>query len=117
MEAFLDDLNLSFREKYMVLAGIAGMVALLIGMLGGWLGAYIGGRLAARRAVRKTLAEVRQPSADPRIASLAISVDAMSLEVERIAEAQRFLVRLLSERESDHLHLPPARPSGAVTPH
>ena len=117
MEHLFDDLPLTFREKYIVLAGIAGMVALLIGMLGGWLGAYIGGLFAARRAVRKSFAEVHQQTADPRIASLAISVDAMSLEVERIAEAQRFLVRLLSERETDHLHLPPARPSGTATPH
>jgi hypothetical protein len=38
------------------------------------------------------------PVADARLEQLQQSVDAIALEVERIAEAQRFSVKLLSER-------------------
>ena len=38
-----------------------------------------------------------QPRYDDQLAQLQHSVDAMALEIERIAEAQRFSTRLLSE--------------------
>jgi hypothetical protein len=39
------------------------------------------------------------PAEDPCIEHLQQSVDAIALEVERIAEAQRFTTRLLAERD------------------
>jgi hypothetical protein len=46
------------------------------------------------------------------------AVDAMSVEVERITEAQRFLVRLQSEGEQHQLAPPSRTPEGRViTPH
>jgi hypothetical protein len=65
----------------------------------------------------------RNPEAieDRRIAGLEAAVDALSIEIERIGEAQRFTVRLLEER------LPAALPTKAraqspelgrvITPH
>ena len=36
------------------------------------------------------------------------AVDAIAIEVERLSEAQRFATRLLSERETEAAHIPPA---------
>lgn len=51
---------------------------------------------AIMRAKRNTLPPT--PVADARLEQLQQSVDSIALEVERIAEAQRFSVKLLSER-------------------
>ena len=53
---------------------------------------------------------------------LETAVDAIAIEVERISEAQRFMVGLLSEslpaRRGERAELPPAERSGRVnTPH
>jgi predicted transposase YdaD len=44
--------------------------------------------------------------ADGRLEQLQQSVDAIAVEVERIAEAQRFSAKLLAERERDPSNLP-----------
>ncbi|HJP59850.1 MAG TPA: hypothetical protein VJ865_07615 [Gemmatimonadaceae bacterium] len=52
-----------------------------------------------------------------RLARIEAAVDAISIEVERISEAQRFSARLQAENRA--AQLPPGRPSEArvITPH
>jgi len=58
----------------------------------------------------------RERAADTR--RLEEAVDAIALEVERIAEAQRFVARLLAERTEAERALPPqSSPPRTVTPH
>jgi hypothetical protein len=49
------------------------------------------------------------------------TIDAVALEVERVGEAQRFLTRLLAERDAAKAQLPergrPAEPGRVITPH
>lgn len=122
MDIIIDGWHLSQREEILLAAAVVAGACFLMGMLGGWVGAWWGGRRSARRAVRDALQQgVAMPAqaTEARMAQLAHSVDAMAMEVERISEAQRFLVKLMSERES-RVPLPPtpSGPSaGAVTPH
>ncbi len=104
------------REHYLMLFGAAGSIALLAGVVGAWIGAWMG----ARRATRLTLRE-DMPSHDAAVLGsdavrLAQAVEAIAIEVERIAEGQRFTTRLLTERP---LQLPDGRRTGAssITPH
>jgi hypothetical protein len=58
------------------------------------------GVITVRGLIHSARKNPRVPSApDGRIEQLQQSVDAIAVEVERIAEAQRFTTRLLSERE------------------
>jgi hypothetical protein len=57
----------------------------------------------ARRAERRTGA--LPPLDDDRLARLEQAVDAIAIEVERIAEGQRFLTKLQSE-QGEHRSLP-----------
>ncbi len=58
------------------------------------------GVLTVRGLIRSARRQPRAlPAEDPRIEQLQQSVDAIALEVERIAEAQRFTTRLLVERD------------------
>jgi hypothetical protein len=43
---------------------------------------------------------------DHRLERIEQAIDAMAVEVERIAEGQRFVTRLLSERTPEHAALP-----------
>ena len=77
---------------------------------------------AVVRTVLRTLERGQQarPYADPRIEQrlerIERAVDAMAVEVERIAEGQRFTTRLLSE--SARSSLPPAGATPrSITPH
>jgi hypothetical protein len=50
----------------------------------------------------KRIAQTPRPRVDdPRLEQLQQSVDAIAIEVERIAEAQRFTAKLLAERAPD----------------
>lgn len=118
MEIFVDGMHLSLREKLMIVAGATAAASLLVGFIGAWIGSYWGARRAARKAMQQAM--TRPAPAMQGVAELAQSVDAMALEVERIAEAQRFLVKLMSEREAAHVALPAPtvpRAAGTVTPH
>jgi hypothetical protein len=50
-----------------------------------------------------------------RLERIELTVDATALEVERIAEANRFMSKLLAERSG--LPKPLARPERVITPH
>ena len=73
------------------------------------------------RALRAELALRMMPStAEMQLGQLQESVEAMSLELERIGEAERFTARLLAERApaSAAVPTPPARREpGTITPH
>ena len=64
---------------------------------------------ARRIEARSKVPELIQAAHDPRLERMEQAIDAIAIEVERIAEAQRFQTRLLSERAQD-------RVLGAVDP-
>src|SRR5215207_4330519 len=73
------------------------------------------------RALRAELAQRMMPStAEKQLGQLQESMEAISLELERIGEAERFTVRLLAERvpASGGMPTPTARREpGTTTPH
>ena len=73
-----------------------GVVAVIIvGMVGSLLAISIW----AWRAAKKPLArELPSPVYDQRLEQIQQSIDAIAVEVERIAEAQRFSAKLLAQR-------------------
>lgn len=127
MDIVIDGWHLSNREELLLIAAALMGATFVTGMIGAWIGAWWGGRRSARRAVRDALERgIAAPAqeTEARMAHLAHAVDAMAVEVERISEAQRFLVKLMSEREAARLPVPaslpatpPAPPVGSVTPH
>ena len=54
---------------------------------------------------------------DERHERLELAVDAIAVEVERIAEGQRFVTRLLSETSTPQPSQPASRPERVNTPH
>jgi hypothetical protein len=52
-----------------------------------------------------------------RLSRIETAVDSTALEVERIAEGQRFTTRLLAERGGVSAFADKARPGGSTTPH
>ena len=52
-----------------------------------------------------------------RLNRIETAVDSTALEVERIAEGQRFTTRLLAERGTASAFADKARPGGSTTPH
>ena len=105
------------REHYLLLFGAASAVAMFTGAVSAWIGAYFGGRRAARRVREAQALELDRSAAE--IAALREAVETIGIEVERIAEGQRFTTRILAER-TETRPLPEAgarRPLGAITPH
>ena len=51
------------------------------------------------------------------LARIESAIEVMAVEVERIAEAQRFSARLLAEREGARLELPRSPEVRPITPH
>lgn len=86
----------TMREHYVLLFSAAGGIGLMAGFIGSWIGGYIG----ARRAVRS--AQLNAPAASEassvQLAQLGQMVEAIAIEVERVAEGQRFTTRLLADR-------------------
>jgi hypothetical protein len=80
------------------------------------------GFVASLRFLHRYL-ELRQerraiaPPADlqERLDRIEMIVESTAIEVERIAEANRFMAKLLAERTS--LEGPPSRPERVITPH
>jgi hypothetical protein len=77
-------------------AQVAVIIVVLVGSL-----AIIG--VATAYAVRGLKRVPRIPQSDERLEHLQQSVDAIAVEVERIAEAQRFTAKLLAARADDSL--------------
>ena len=104
----------TLREHYLLLFGSAGALSLMMGGIAAWLGARWGARRAVRRAMEEAARNDTSFRVEYQLEQLTQSVDLIALEVERIAEAQRYAARLLAERQ------PPAAPRrepGLITPH
>lgn len=73
------------------------------------------------RALRAELAQRMMPStAEKQLGQLQEAVEAMSLELERIGEAERFTARLIAERVQALPSVPnqaARREPGTITPH
>jgi hypothetical protein len=107
----------TLREHYLLLFGAAGGVATITGFIGAWFGA----RMAARGAARAALAElddrrVGRPEFE-QLRLLSQSVEAVAIEIERVAEAQRFVTKVLAERAEPPRVAAPRRDVGQITPH
>ena len=108
--------NGTLREHYLLLFSLAGGIAGVVAFVAGWFGAQFGARRAARMAADEALARGGL-GLDRTLGELVQAVDAISLEVERLSEGQRFTARLLSER---HAVIPPSKHESSgrvVTPH
>jgi len=108
----------TLRDHYLLLFGAAGGFALVVGLLGAWLGARFGMRAALRRSVADNVVGLATQSD---VRALGDDFQALLIEVERIAEGQRFVAKLLAER-NDSLALAPQPPRslrdpGTITPH
>jgi hypothetical protein len=77
-------------------AGVMATIVASIGALGGIYVAWKWGIASARRRE-----QLPSPYADARLEQLQQSIDAIAIEVERIAEAQRFSAKLLAGREAE----------------
>ncbi len=109
-------LNGTLREHYLLLFGIAGSIAAVVGFVAAWFGAQFGAKRAARIAAEEAVARGGL-GVDRTLTALVQAVDAVSLEVERLSEGQRFTARLLSERPAV-IPSPRQESSGRViTPH
>src|SRR5215212_6385081 len=102
---------MSFRMMEMLMLFVAGMTT--IGCATGILVAIIR-RVGKKPAVSPDLTLRLDEIAD-RLARLEPAIDSMSVEIERISEAQRFTAKVLSQR-SVQPDTPPMR-AGSNTPH
>src|SRR4051812_19501987 len=101
----------TLREHYILLFGAAGTFALATGFVGAWVGSWVG----AKRALRAV--DLSRPAGDAaQLATMMQAIDAISVEVERISEAQRFTSRLLSERPPVSMPASRSEPR-SITPH
>jgi hypothetical protein len=108
--------NGTLREHYLLLFGMAGGIAAVVAFVAAWFGAQFGAKRAARLAADEALARGGL-GVDRTLTALVQAVDAVSLEVERLSEGQRFAARLLSERQPV-IPTPKQESSGrVVTPH
>lgn len=100
----------TLREHYIMLFSAAGAIGVTAGLVGSWVGAYLGARRAAKAA------QVDRPEAQPvmQLGAVMQALDAIALEVERISEAQRFTMKVLSERQPVVL---PRAEVRSITPH
>ena len=80
-------------------------VALITGIFVGLVGSVCWISVATYRSVKRIDRQSVGPSAElqGQIEQLQQSVDTIAVEVERIAEAQRYMARLESEREPRHV--------------
>jgi hypothetical protein len=77
----------------------AGVMATIVASIGALGGIYVA--LKWGIASSKRHGQLPSPYNDARLEQLQQSVDAIAIEVERIAEAQRFSAKLLAGREAE----------------
>ena len=85
-------------ERYEFLLGMMGMV--MSGVVVMTVVTTIG-RVVMRRREGSALGEGAAARIDERLSRMEQAIDAMAVEVERVAEGQRFATRLLSERAGE----------------
>lgn len=59
-----------------------------------------------RRWDRRNASPTLEPDTTARLERIEQAIDAMSIEVERIAEGQRFVTRLMTDRSPERVALP-----------
>lgn len=108
----------TLRDHYLLLFGSAGGFALVAGLFGAWLGARFGGRAAHRHNMVDAAVGL---ATEQDVRAIGSELQALLIEVERIAEGQRFLAKVLAERSDAAQLAPPTsrlrREPGIVTPH
>ena len=102
----------SLREHYLLLFGAAGAIALTTGFVGAWFGA----RLVTRRAQLDREAADGLRVTPEQVRELSLGIEALALEMERMSEGQRFVAKVLVERQPSALPSPRREP-GVITPH
>lgn len=105
----------TMREHYVLLFSAAGSIALVAGFVGSWIGGYVGARRAVRSA--QLNAPVSSEASRVQLAQLTQMVEAVAIEVERVAEGQRFTTRLLTDRVPMTPSDVRPRGPGVTTPH
>ena len=113
MDIFPRLINGTLREHYIVLFGAATTVSIIAGSVGAWFGA----RFATRAAIREAESKGRELLNAGHIRDLAANVESIGLEVERIAEAQRFVAKVLVDRRDVIPPPAPRREASEITPH
>ncbi|MFL5561929.1 MAG: hypothetical protein ACJ79K_10675 [Gemmatimonadaceae bacterium] len=113
MDIFPRLINGTLREHYIVLFGAATTVSIIAGSVGAWFGA----RFATRAAIREAESKGRELLNAGHIRDLAANVESIGLEVERIAEAQRFVAKVLVDRRDVISPPAPRREANEITPH
>lgn len=88
---------------------VFGLVSLSVGYP---LARALSTRIERRAITNEDTQEIRR-----RLDAIEGAVDTIAVEVERMAEAQRFTARLLSERQVDAPRVSPPRAAGSITPH
>jgi hypothetical protein len=110
----------TLREHYLVLFTAAGLIALVAGFVAAWIGAQFGARRAARDAAAEAVRQLGMLT-ERRLELLQQSIESVAVEVERIAEAQRFSAAILADRGSARTELPvrsvPRSEARIPTPH
>ena len=106
--------NGTLREHYLLLFSVAGGIALVAGLAGAWFGARFGTRRVVKEMLEHLPSNTQQQMANEQLYQLSEAVDTLSLEMERLAEGQRYAAKLLADRTSKNLS---GRPSGVITPH
>jgi hypothetical protein len=64
-------------------------------------------RAFGRRLDRKAVPPALDPGIVSQLQRIENTVESMSIEIERISEAQRYMARLQTERNNEHASLPP----------
>ena len=77
----------------------AGVMATIVASMGALGGIYVATKWGVTSAKRRE--QLPPPFSDARLEQLQQSVDSIAIEVERIAEAQRFSAKLLAGREAE----------------
>jgi hypothetical protein len=107
----------TLREHYVLLFGMASGFGLVFGFVGAWIGSRLG-RSARERSQSYDAPELDALRQIPEIVS---ALDGLAVEVERLAESQRFIAKTLAERPAAaQLAQPPMpgrREIGQITPH
>ena len=106
-------INGTLREHYILLFGAATTVSIVAGSVGAWFGA----RVATRAAIREAEEKGREALNAGHIRELAANVESIGIEVERIAEAQRFVAKVLVDRRDVIAPPAPRRDASEITPH
>ena len=72
-------------------------------------------RAFARRMDRRSLVSTVPTEVTQRLERMEHALDAMSIEIERISEGQRFTTKLLADRAAAPEALPARAPAGAIS--